>query len=113
VKPIIIKNSRVPRFFSWFFPVSAITLFPFIFVDGEPEGWLIRHETIHFKQYLELLVVGFFLVYAWDFLRGMIRYRNVADSYYNIRFEQEAYRNESNPHYLQERAWFAWRKYKV
>tara|TARA_R110000824_G_scaffold269020_2_gene457589 strand:+ start:386 stop:730 length:345 start_codon:yes stop_codon:yes gene_type:complete len=114
MKPIVIKNSIVPRLFSWFFPVSAITIFPFIFAaDEEPEDWLLRHEEIHFKQYLELLIIGFLLVYTWDFLRGYWRHRNFADAYHGIRFEQESYQNESNPNYLKERKKYAWRKYEV
>tara|TARA_R110002110_G_scaffold131470_1_gene312333 strand:+ start:462 stop:806 length:345 start_codon:yes stop_codon:yes gene_type:complete len=114
MKPIIIKNSFVPKLFSWFFPVSAITLFPFIFVaDKEAEDWLIIHETIHIKQYIELLIVGFPILYLLDFLRGLWKYKKVADAYHSIRLEQEAYRNEGNPYYLEERTWFAWRKYEI
>jgi hypothetical protein len=112
--PIVVKNSKVPSFFSWFFPISAITLFPFIFVaKEEPEDWLIMHETIHIKQYMELLIVGFLALYLWDFLRGLYKHRKVSEAYHSIRFEQEAYHNEGNPNYLKERKWFAWRKYEI
>jgi len=114
LKPIIVKNSIVPKLFSWFFPVAAITLFPFIFIrDDDEAGWLIRHETIHFRQYLELFIVGFLLIYVWDFVWGALKYKNIADAYHSIRFEQEAYKNESNPDYLMQRKRLAWRKYSV
>ena len=59
MKPIIIKNSRLPKMLSWFMEVGGITLFPFIFIRGEGDERLIRHETIHIKQYAETLVIGF------------------------------------------------------
>ena len=114
MKPIIIKNSIVPKLFSWFFPVTAITLFPFIFIrPSEDEEYIIRHELIHFKQYAELFVIGFLIIYLYDFLKAYIRYRSDAEAYHSIRFEQEAYRNESNPRYLYERKPMAWKKYTV
>ena len=113
MKPIVVKNSVVPRLFSWFFPVSAITLFPFVFIIDEGDDSLILHEEIHFRQYLELLIVGFPIMYLFDFVSGLIKHKNVADAYHSIRLEQEAYRSESNPNYLQERKLYAWRRYKV
>ena len=114
MKPIIIKNSIVPKLFSWFFPVTAITLFPFIFIcPSEDEKYIIQHELIHFKQYAELFVIGFLIIYLYDFLKAYIRYRSVAEAYHSIRFEQEAYQNESNPRYLYERKPMAWKNYSV
>ena len=113
MKPIIIKNSRLPKMLSWFMEVGGITLFPFIFIRGEGDERLIRHETIHIKQYAETLVLGFLLIYVWDFLYGFVKYKNYDDAYRSIRFEREAYGNESNVHYLEQREHYAWRKYKV
>ena len=113
MKPIIIKNSRLPKMLSWFMEVGGITLFPFIFIRGEGDERLIRHETIHIKQYAETLVIGFLLIYVWDFLCGFAKYKNYDDAYRSIRFEREAYGNELDIHYLESRRFWAWAKYKV
>jgi hypothetical protein len=103
MKPIIVKNSRVPGWLSWFIKVRAITLFPFIFIRDEGDEVLIRHETIHIKQQLELLIVGFYVWYLVDYLYRLIKIRNPAWAYYKIIFEQEAYANERDENYLSNR----------
>ena len=59
MKPIVIKNSRIPKLLSWVINIRAITLFPFIIIKDEGDEKLINHESIHIKQQLELLVIGF------------------------------------------------------
>ena len=113
MKPIIIKNSRLPKLLSWFMDVGGITLFPFIFIKGEGNERLIRHESIHIAQYAETLVLGFLIIYLWDFLYGFVKYKNYDDAYRSIRFEREAYANDHDEHYLEMRQRFAWRRYKV
>ena len=113
MKPIIVKNSRIPKILSWFMEVGGITLFPFIFIRGEGDDRLINHESIHIAQYSELFVVGFFLLYIWDFIHGLIKYKNYNDAYRSIKFEREAYSFEADPHYLEYREPYAWRRFKV
>ena len=79
--PIIVKNSRIPNMLSWFMDIGAITLFPFIFIRGEGNDRLINHESIHIVQYRETLVVGFFIVYLFDFLYGFVKYKSFRDAY--------------------------------
>tara|TARA_R110000737_G_scaffold226990_1_gene241401 strand:- start:2093 stop:2446 length:354 start_codon:yes stop_codon:yes gene_type:complete len=113
--PIIIKNNIIPKLFSIFFPVSAVTLWPFIFVRKQyvSDKRLMNHETIHIKQYNELLVIGFLAIYLYDWFRGLIKYRDTTKAYYQIRFEQEAYNNQEDMAYLDNRDKFAWKKYKI
>jgi branched-subunit amino acid transport protein AzlD len=113
VGPIIIRNSIVPKLASIFISVYAITLFPFIFIRDKGDDRVIRHETIHFKQYLETLIIGFLIIYSFDFLKGLIKYKNVQTAYRQIRFEQEAYENDHHLYYQAARKRWAWRKYKV
>tara|TARA_Y100000310_G_C20343478_1_gene650925 strand:- start:282 stop:623 length:342 start_codon:yes stop_codon:yes gene_type:complete len=113
MKPIIVRNSWVPKMCSWFIDAYAITLFPFIFVRDEGNETLIRHESIHIQQYAELFIIGFLLLYVWDFIIGLWRYTNFKDAYKAIRFEQEAYKNQSDTQYLDVRVRYAWRKYTV
>ena len=111
--PIVVTNSRVPKLLSWFINAYAITLWPFVFIRDEGNDRTINHETIHIKQYNELLVVGFLGLYLWDWLHGLFKYRNSQTAYYRIRFEQEAYENDRDVNYLANRKRFAWRQYKV
>jgi len=103
MKPVVIKNSRVPGWLSWFIKVRAITLFPFIFIKDEGDEILIRHETIHIKQQLELLIVGFYVWYLVDYLIKLIKTRNPKWAYYHIIFEREAYDNQADADYLSKR----------
>ena len=110
---MIIYNSNIARLVNRFvMPIDAITIYPFIFVvkdylseDGR------RHERIHLSQQLECLLVGFYLLYAVDYLIGRVRGLDHVGAYLNIRFEQEAYTNQLNPDY--QRKPFAWLGYKV
>ena len=90
-EPIFVENSKVPGMLSWVVRIWAITLFPFVFCRGLIGEVTRRHETIHHKQYIETLVIGFLLIYLIDWIHGLIKYRNGAYAYKRIRFEQEAF----------------------
>lgn len=111
--PIIVRNSQIPSLVSWVITVYAITLFPFIFIRDDGDEVTIRHETIHHQQYAELFIGGFLLLYLADWLAGVIKYRDTEKAYYRIRFEQEAYANHRDENYLENRAPYSWRKYKI
>lgn len=90
---------------------SAIMLFGVIFVRTgvvlPPRT--IRHEEIHKKQMLELLVLFFYLWYCLEFLMRLCIYRDRKEAYRNISFEREAYANDNRIPY--KRKPFAWLKY--
>ena len=115
-EPFFIENSKIPVWLSYLAPINigAITLFFLVFSRGEMGKRLKRHETIHFQQMLETLVIGFLLLYLWDYVKGYIKYRDGAKAYRRIRAEQEAYDKDFTAGYLQERKRYQWiRKYKV
>ena len=79
---------------------------------------------------LETGVIGFLVLYFFDYLWGFIKYKNdwegqknprgweyqsaANKAYYRIRAEQEAYDHELDPDYLATRPRFSWiKKYKV
>ena len=108
----VIRSKFITWIASVFFPVAAITLFPFVIVNPEFEDdGLIRHERIHIAQQMELLVVGFYLLYLWDWFKHLILTGRPYEAYRTIRFEQEAYDNQEAVGYLDNRQAFAWRKY--
>ena len=112
--PVFIENSKVPVVLSAFSPISigAITLGPFIFARGEMSPRLRNHETIHWEQYKETLILGFLLLYAFYYVIGLFRYGSGAASYYNIPFEREAYENDHDLGYTFNRKRWAWWKYR-
>jgi hypothetical protein len=123
-QPVFIENSRVPVWLSKIAPLDiyAICLGPIVFARGTLTEKLRRHETIHWQQMLELLVIGHLVLYGWDWLKGCIKYRNNwkgykssgNKAYYRTRAEQEAYGNDDNLDYLSIRRRWQWlRKYSV
>jgi len=72
----------------------------------------ILHETIHWEQEKETLIIGFYLWYILEFLiRWIISGFKWKKSYRAISFEQEAYEGEKNPKYLTIRKHYNWIKY--
>tara|TARA_Y100000592_G_C5372800_1_gene269431 strand:+ start:121 stop:486 length:366 start_codon:yes stop_codon:yes gene_type:complete len=116
-EPIFIENSKVPIILSKFAPIeiSAITLGIVVFSRGVLSERVKRHETIHYKQYLETLFVGFLLVYLYDYLYSafVLGMGFSREAYLNIRFEQEAYGNDHSKLYLKNRSSYSWLEYPL
>lgn len=115
--PIFFENSKVPKVLSKVAPIeiNAITLGPLVFSRGELSDRVKRHETIHWMQYKELLIIGFLLVYLYDYLFAAVLKKKGFNrqSYLSIRFEQEAYDNDGNENYLKERKSYKWLDYPL
>jgi len=111
-KPILIENSRFPFWLSKLAPIEiyAITLGPVVISTGEMSEQTKRHETIHYQQYLETGFVGFLLIYLWDYILGYARYKNGAVAYSKLRAEIEAYGNDKDETYLENRIRWKWLK---
>jgi hypothetical protein len=96
--------------------VSAMAIFPYILIKRDayrniPK--LMVHESIHIEQQKELLWLPFFILYFLEYLFRLIQYRNSHQAYKNISFEREAYTNQSDEWYLNERKPFAFIKYYI
>ena len=92
----------------------GITLYPFIFLkrkDLKHDAELVNHEKIHLKQQKELLIIFFYLLYFIEWIIKIIIYKNSNLAYKNISFEREAYINESNLYYLENRKFWAFLNY--
>ncbi len=92
----------------------AITFFPFIFVrtDTRDNTELIRHETIHIRQQVELLIIGAWLLFIIEYcIARYIKKYNARQSYYYTALEQEAHRNAIYEDYLDRRKPYAMLKY--
>ena len=98
----------------WLLPIkgySAITIYPFVFVRGKPSAKTLRHEKIHLAQQVEMLLVLFYLVYFFNYLLNLLIYRSMKEAYRNISFEREAYDNDHDLNYLENRRPYSWIKY--
>jgi hypothetical protein len=87
--------------------VNGITLWPFIIVKKVAQKQnkiLLNHERIHLRQQLELLIIPFYLWYGFEFLIRYAKLKNWDKAYRAISFEREAYANEANFNYLENRS---------
>lgn len=76
------------------FGVIGMTIAPFIFIcSGKKEcpETLIKHERVHVRQQIKLLWIGFFIAYAWYYLKNRFSGMNHDTAYRKIPFEIEAY----------------------
>ncbi len=113
MKPIFIENSKVPVALSKIAPINiwAINLIFFVFCKGKLNETTKRHETIHFRQWLELGIVGFAFLYPVFYLwNRVVKRMPGSTAYYNIPFEIEAYQNQDDVDYLESRKLWAWRR---
>ena len=88
--------------------VNGMTIWPFVLVQQpNPSARLLNHERIHLRQQLELLLLPFYIWYFAEYgyyrLRGLRHY----EAYRSIRFEREAFANDHNLDYLNNRPFWA------
>lgn len=94
----IIYNKLIP------FPgFKAINLFGIVFARYTLNKTDINHEAIHTAQMKELFYVGFYIWYLIEWLILLFKYKDSNIAYRNIRFEKEAYDNERDTQYLNNR----------
>ncbi|MEO1011079.1 MAG: hypothetical protein AAFX53_07200 [Bacteroidota bacterium] len=92
----------------------GLSLWPFIFLKHnglKEDAALINHERIHLRQQLELLILPFYFLYLTEWLLRTMLYLDSYRAYQNISFEREAYANEHDPDYLNQRSPFRFIKY--
>ena len=92
--------------------VSGVTLAPFgIYLSKRhlTNQKTIRHEKIHWKQQMEMLILPFYVWYVLEWLVRLVT--DKGNAYKSISFEQEAYSNENDTLYLDKRKKFSWAKY--
>lgn len=105
----IIYNNIIP-----FKGFKCINLFGLLFVRNgcQMREKDINHEAIHTAQIKELLYVFFYVAYVFEWLFRVLFTKDCFShaAYRHISFEVEAYNNETNLVYLNNRKHFAqWR----
>ena len=105
---IVVSKYIVPKGY------LGISLYPFVVLKYrtlKQNQVLVNHEKIHLRQQLELLILPFYLIYAFEFLIRFMKYKEWSLAYKNISFEREAFRNEDNLGYLKQRQLWSFMKY--
>lgn len=105
---------------------SAITIGIFVIFKNRSVATdrVVNHEHIHVKQQVELLFIGMWLLYALSYIFNRIKLlagkelpvrtswnTSHMKAYRNIIFEREAYDNDNNLRYINNRKSFAWFNY--
>lgn len=111
--PIFIENSRLPVWLSKIVPIDVYA-FSFAFwvvCRGEMSEKTKNHETIHYRQQLELLFIFQWVLYGLFHVINLFRYKDGAIAYYENPFEREAYDNDQDLDYLKTRKHYAWVRY--
>jgi len=89
---MIIKNSRIPKLASIVIDVYAITLWPFVFIRDHGDEVTINHEKIHLRQQVELLILGFYLLYGFFWLKRYIsieiKQEHIMRTHLNVKLTQ-------------------------
>lgn len=114
----IIYNDFIP-----FKGFTTINLFGVIFARKECRPLTpttLRHLRIHTAQMRELLYIGFYLLYALEWITwiihifiedGYLTRDLLRESQANISFEREAYKKQGEINYLDKRKCYAqWRR---
>lgn len=94
--------------------VNGMALFPFILIKKKEDFFneqLLRHEYIHIKQQLEMLIVPFYVLYCINYIVNLFIYFNHYKAYRNIVFEKEAYEKDKDIHYLEKRKLWSFFRY--
>lgn len=104
----IVYNNIIP-----FKGFRAINLFGILFVR---EGATMRdedfnHESIHTEQMKDMLFIFFYVWYVIEYIIKLFYYGNSHDTYRAISFEREAYNNQNNLNYLDNRKHYSWLRY--
>jgi len=93
---------------------NGLAIYPFMVLKNKAlklNKVVLNHERIHLRQQIELLIIPFYLWYITEFVILIIKYKNWNLAYRNISFEKEAYRNESDFNYLENRSFWQFLNY--
>lgn len=114
MEPIVIQNRFSYLACKAMFNMSLFIIWPLILVkDGKTGMTTLNKSKIKCEQLTELLVFGRFIIYLWDYVEGLTKYRSFKRAHNRVRFEQEMSHYENNMTYLSFRPIFGWVDYQV
>ena len=95
---------------SWLVPsgYAAMMIYPFILVSGDKiDERTLKHELQHVRQIKRVTVPIFYITYVMHFIKGLVKYRNWSEAYFNIPYEKQAFNDERSPITKEEFSWLA------
>jgi hypothetical protein len=114
INAIVIRSDKILKGLSWFINVKAITIYPFIIIKENVNGYdfkrTMSHEKIHYNQQESLLIIPFYILYGIEYIYRILKHGK-KDAYRNISFERECYKNETDFNYHYTRCSFGWIKH--
>ena len=109
--PIIICNRLTDKLLP-LAGCAGLAIYPFVFLLSTHNTPLIRnHEAIHIRQQAEEWIVLFYIRYLYFWIQGRRAGLNWDEAYRAIPYECEAYANEDNLFYLDNRPKMAWKTF--
>lgn len=90
----------------------AMAFWPFIVTKVPLSAQGENHERIHLAQQVELLLLGFYILYVLDYFRARAAGASPTEAYFGIRFEREAFDHQADLTYLANRSAYAWADYE-
>ncbi len=115
MKGIIIYSDVLIRILTFGGSWLGIARFPFIILRSSykvnPDMGIINHERIHLYQQAECLILIWWFIWVIEVIFKSLYYRSFSKVYYSLSFEREAYSNQDNSSYLDNRKWFSFIKY--
>lgn len=108
IKPIVKEVNIIKN-------ITGITIIPFILIRKKLKYYkkykVLNHNKIHFLQKLETLIIGFYIIWAVNFIINLVIYKlDFKKSIRNICFERECFNNNKNLIYLDNRKSYIWIK---
>jgi len=106
-----------PNFMKYFVVghASGITLWPFVVLRDDTllkNARLLNHEKIHLRQQVEMGLIFFYIWYVVEYFIRLAIHRKHYKAYRMISFEQEAFENDRNLTYLEDRKFWGFLKKK-
>ena len=96
MKPIIIYNSKITKYFN----LDGLVLYPFILISEKKENTPIitlKHEFIHIEQIKRYGVFYFYYKYLTYILKFWNETDDITRGFIENEFEEEAYSRENEP----------------
>lgn len=94
--------------------IAGIVILGFVFLKRSAASYdpyrlfyLLNHERIHVRQWVETAFIVFPIWYFLEYVVRRVQYGSWDRAYYEISFEREAYANQENPEYLQNRKFWS------
>ena len=111
--PFVLVSDKLLKILSPFRATRGLTFWPFIIVSASKyKRHIIKNrQLLAYQQQIELLIVGYLVVYALTFIKGLIKNRNFQKAIDSVPFNKEQIANEKKYSWKGTRKMYSWIKY--